>query len=73
VFAMPNNKAEGLDGYPANFYKKVWPVIGTDVIKATQSFFWSNNLLKEVNATVIILVPKKINLSWMGDFQLISC
>ena len=30
-------------------------------------------LLKEVNATILTLVPKKINLSSMGDFRLIAC
>jgi hypothetical protein len=30
-------------------------------------------LLKEVNATIITLVPKKINPSSMGDFRPISC
>jgi hypothetical protein len=30
-------------------------------------------LLKEVNATILILVPKKVNPSTMGDFRPITC
>ena len=36
-------------------------------------FFQSGKLLKATNATIIRLVPKKVNSSKMGDFCPISC
>jgi hypothetical protein len=36
-------------------------------------FFATGLLLKEVNATILTLVPKKVNLSAMGDFRPIAC
>lgn len=36
-------------------------------------FFASGKLLKEVNATILTFVPKKINPFAMGDFKAISC
>lgn len=75
IFEMRNNKAPGLDGFTVEFFKKAWPIVGGDVIFAIKSFFESGMLLKEVNATIITLVPKKLNPSTMRDFyfMLQSC
>jgi hypothetical protein len=43
------------------------------VVAAIKGFFISGLLLKEVNATILTLVPKKINPSAMGDFRPIAC
>lgn len=43
------------------------------MVEAIQSFFKSGNLFKEVNATILTLVPKKQNSSQMGEFKPISC
>ena len=46
-----------------------------DVIEAMKSFFAfaSGKLLREVNSTIILLVPKMPNPTVMGDFRPISC
>jgi hypothetical protein len=66
-------KALGPDGYTAEFFKSSWSVVGADVITAIKSFFESGLLLKEVNTTILTLVPKKPNASFMGDFRPIAC
>jgi hypothetical protein len=38
-----------------------WPIVGEEVIGAIQSFFVSENLMEQVNSTIITLVPKKDN------------
>jgi len=43
------------------------------VVAAIKSFFNSGCLLKEVNATILSLVPKKPNSVVMGDFRPIAC
>jgi hypothetical protein len=73
IFSMKSNKAPGPDGYTADFFKAAWPVVGGDVVAAISSFFASGLLLKEVNATILTLVPKKPNPSVMGEFRPIAC
>jgi len=73
MFSMPSNKAPGPDGFTTEFFKSSWSVVGVDVVAAIQSFFDSGILLQEVNATILSLVPKKPNVSSMGDFWPISC
>jgi len=73
IFSMNKGKAPGPDGYSASFYHKAWTVIGEDVTDAILEFFSTGKLLKETNATIITLVPKKSNPEVMGDYRPISC
>ncbi|XP_044505748.1 uncharacterized protein LOC123225703 [Mangifera indica] len=73
IFAMDNNKAPGLDGYGACFFKAGWNIIGDDVIKAIKHFFKTGHLLKEVNCTILAFVPKITNPFLCKDFRLIAC
>jgi hypothetical protein len=43
------------------------------VCEAVLKFFHHCKLLKEVNSTIITLVPKRKNPSCMGDYRAISC
>ncbi|KAK2641987.1 hypothetical protein Ddye_023750 [Dipteronia dyeriana] len=72
-FSLHPNKAPGPDGFNAHFFKKTWHIVGDDVINAIQEFFHSGLLLKELNATILALVPKVPNPSKMTDFRLIAC
>lgn len=51
---------------------EAWDIIGADVVNAINSFN-SKKLLKEVNATIITLVPKVQNRTLVKDFWPISC
>ena len=57
-FSLADNKSPGLDGYNAEFFKHYWPTIGPSITTAIQRFFESGYLLKEWNATLLVLVPK---------------
>jgi len=50
-------KASGPNGFIAFFFKKAWPIVGSDVINVVQYFF-QLGILSEVNSTIITLVPK---------------
>ncbi|XP_060187475.1 uncharacterized protein LOC132616812 [Lycium barbarum] len=50
---LPNDKAPGIDGYPAKFFKQNWEIVGEDIINAVGQFFVSGKLLKEVNCTTV--------------------
>lgn len=64
MFSLNSNKAPGPDGYSAHFFKSAWEIVSQDVIEAIKSFFASGKLLREVNSTIMVLVPKRILQSW---------
>ncbi|KAH7863586.1 hypothetical protein Vadar_019513 [Vaccinium darrowii] len=59
AFQMGPLKAPGSDGFPGIFYQTYWDTVGEDVFSAVQSFFNEGIMLKEVNQTNIILIPKR--------------
>jgi hypothetical protein len=73
IFSMKASKAPGPDGFSAGFYHKSWPIIGEEVMDSILEFFHLGKVLREVNATIITIVPKKKNLTYMGDYRPISC
>ncbi|XP_070001869.1 uncharacterized protein LOC142166146 [Nicotiana tabacum] len=62
-----------MDGYPAEFFKEYWPIIGKEVIKGVQQFFQTGRLLKEINCTTVTLILKVKNPSYVKEFRLIVC
>ena len=73
MFSLKNNKAPGPDGFNAGFFKRMWHIVGEDVINAVRSFFQTRRMLKEMNATSISLIPKVANPTRLTDFRPISC
>jgi hypothetical protein len=67
------DKALGADGFNAGFFKRMWHIVGEDVINAVSSFFQTHRMLKEMNTTSISLVPKVANPKRLTDFRPISC
>ncbi|GJS26095.1 hypothetical protein Tco_0486715 [Tanacetum coccineum] len=59
IFSMGNDKSPGPDGYTACFFKECWDIVASDVVCAVQEFFTNGNLLKELNHTIIALIPKE--------------
>ncbi|GKB97474.1 hypothetical protein Tco_0983611 [Tanacetum coccineum] len=56
---MGNDKSPGPDGYTTAFFKEAWDVVANDVTRAVQEFFTNGKLLKELNHTIIALIPKQ--------------
>ncbi|KAL0439868.1 UNVERIFIED_CONTAM: LINE-1 retrotransposable element O protein [Sesamum latifolium] len=73
VFDIDEIKAPGLDGYSAGFFKAAWPVVGGEVTQAILEFFATGRLLKQVNSTLISLIPKVNNPTVVAEFRPISC
>ncbi|KAL0386432.1 UNVERIFIED_CONTAM: LINE-1 retrotransposable element O protein [Sesamum latifolium] len=73
VFYIDEIKAPGPDGYSSSFFKAAWPIVGREVTKAIMDFFATGRLLKQVNSTLISLIPKVNNPTVVAEFRPISC
>ena len=69
---MQDLKAPGPDGFPVLFYKKYWPIVGEVVTKVVTSFFVLGSMPKEVNSSLIVLIPKSQNPTSFNNFRPIS-
>ncbi|KAL0444895.1 UNVERIFIED_CONTAM: hypothetical protein Slati_2212200 [Sesamum latifolium] len=73
LFDIHEDKAPGSDGYSSGFFKAAWPIIGDELTRAVQDFFISGKLLKQVNATLLSLIPKVAAPQGVTDFRPIAC
>ena len=53
-------KAPGLDGFGATFFQDCWHVVQNDVCRTVRSFS-GREVLKQINHTLIALIPKVDN------------
>ncbi|KAL2251973.1 UNVERIFIED_CONTAM: hypothetical protein Sindi_2319600 [Sesamum indicum] len=58
VFDIDEDKAPGPDGYSSGFFKAAWPIVGQEVTSAVLDFFSTGRLLKQINTTLLVLIPK---------------
>lgn len=58
LWSIGDDKAPGPDGYTAKFFKDTWEITGREMCSATKEFFANSTLLKQVNRTVVSLIPK---------------
>ncbi|KAL0411361.1 UNVERIFIED_CONTAM: LINE-1 retrotransposable element O protein [Sesamum latifolium] len=70
-FDIKEDRAPGPDGYSAGFYKAACSIIGDKLITAVMDFFENGRLLKQLNATLLTLVPKVQTPTTVGDFRTI--
>ncbi|KAL2253036.1 UNVERIFIED_CONTAM: hypothetical protein Sindi_0098300 [Sesamum indicum] len=50
-----------------------WPIVGGEVTRAVLDFFTTGRLLKQINTTLLALIPKVHSPMSVGDFRPISC
>lgn len=72
VWNMHPLKALGPDGFSGVFFKKYWSIVGDQVVATVQSFFRDGWLLRNVNHTYIMLIPKKQGACNFNHFRPIS-
>ncbi|KAK4382073.1 hypothetical protein Sango_2907500 [Sesamum angolense] len=73
VFQISDNKAPNPDGYTSCFFKKAWNIVGDLVCRAVMDFFRSGRMLRQLNHTIIALVPKSEHSPSVADYRPISC
>jgi len=67
-----DEKSPRHDGYSFLFFKKSWEVIGEDFYATVHDFFVCGKLLKQINHSIITLVPKSASVTSANDFRPIS-
>jgi hypothetical protein len=72
LFSIDDNKGPGPDGYTSLFFKKSWDIVDGDFCHAVRDFFVSGKLLKQINHSIIVLIPKFANVTLTVDFRPIS-
>ncbi|XP_074298553.1 uncharacterized protein LOC141629451 [Silene latifolia] len=73
LFHIPNHKAPGPDGYSSAFFKDAWSVVGEELCEVVKDFFIHGRLLKQLNHTLVTLVPKEELPQDVTQFRPISC
>ena len=72
LFSMGSNKALGPDGMSVLFYKIYWNIIGGEVVEVVSSFFCRGFMLRELNHSFIVLIPKNSNAAIVQQYRPIS-
>ncbi|KAK4383214.1 hypothetical protein Sango_2797600 [Sesamum angolense] len=57
-FDIEVESAPGPDGYTSAFYRAAWPVVGQSMFEAVGEFFMTGKILKQINTTLLALIPK---------------
>ncbi|GFZ16285.1 hypothetical protein Acr_25g0006940 [Actinidia rufa] len=73
LFSIGEDKAPGPDGFSSCFFKKAWDIVGSDFTTAVLEFFSSGQILKQINHSVLALIPKSTNVERVEDFRPIAC
>ena len=72
LFSMHPDKSPGPDGVNPAFYQKFWNIIGQDVTDACLHFISTRTFPDELNDTLIVLIPKKLQPETLTDMRLIA-
>lgn len=73
VASLPSDKAPGPNDFSGLFYKRAWPIIKEDIMRAFNAF-WSRDFrsFNLVNEAYLILLRKKENPEEIKDYRPIS-
>lgn len=67
-----SSKSPGPDGFNFTFIKECWPMIKGDFIKMLDDFHSHGKLIRGLNPSFIVLIPKKDDASSLSNFRTIS-
>lgn len=72
AFSMGPFKAPGIDGLHIVFFQSQWEIIGKAVCKFIRDAFEDPSIIKNVNQTLLVLIPKVENPESLKDMCPIS-
>lgn len=73
IFSLARGKAPGPDGFGVEFFKSNWDLVGPLMVEAVKDFFVTGRLLREINSTILVLIPKIPNATSVNDYRPIAC
>lgn len=62
VFSISPMTAPGVDGLHAIFFQTKWHVVGSSICQLIKDFFSGKQMPRELNQTLVVLIPKTNNL-----------
>lgn len=65
-------RAPGIDGLPGEFYKVMWGIIGKDFYEVVQKCYEEQCLPRSCQRAVLVLIPKKGDISLMKNWRPVS-
>lgn len=72
MFQMKKGKALGPDGFPVEFFQEFWEVVKLDLLEVVKESFMNKQMLKSLNATFLVLIPKKEGANSLDLFRPIA-
>ncbi|GFY95614.1 hypothetical protein Acr_10g0009990 [Actinidia rufa] len=72
LFSIGDDKVPEPDGFTSCFFKKAWDIVGRDFIAAIMEFFASGQIHKQINHSVLALIPKSKDADRVEDFRPIA-
>ncbi|XP_012842530.1 PREDICTED: uncharacterized protein LOC105962752 [Erythranthe guttata] len=72
VKGLNPNSSPGRDGFTGHFYVACWDIIKVELSNFIIDFFRGGHILKEMNLTTLVLIPKIDNARTVGDYRPIS-
>nr|GEV45596.1 RNA-directed DNA polymerase, eukaryota [Tanacetum cinerariifolium] len=67
-----DNKSPGPDGFTAEFFRKYWYILGSDLYDAVVWFFDNGSFARGCNTSFITLIPKIQDPKFVSDYRPIS-
>ena len=72
LLGCSGDKALGPDGFSMTFWQFAWNFVKVDVMSFSREFYEHDKFVKSLNATFMVLIPKKAGAEDLGDFRPIS-
>lgn len=72
ILCMEKDKSLSSDGFLMLFFQECWDIVEEDLMKVFTEFYERGVISKGVNATFLVLLPKKSEAEEISDFRPIS-
>lgn len=72
LMSIPGDKSPGPDGFGSHFYRDAWSIVQANVVEVVLDTLQVRRMLKELNTTIITLIPKTKCPKNVSNFRPIS-